>query len=460
MGKIQAVRQTVATALDGWRNVFSNAGVKGRDPQASTTYGIAELAVAVETVFDQLYQGEGRAAKIVDLPAREMTRQWFHIEADDGEKVIDRLNEIHAKTYIRQGIKWARLHGGSIVIMHLNDGQKWDLPLNETTLRSIDGFSVYSRWRLDWDEVYSDYTKPSFQMPTRYKVTPLAITGGATIEPFVVHESRVIRMEGIPLPDRLRSQNRGWGDSVIVRCFPELKNVGMSDAYSVSIIRDFVQGVLKINNLATMLATNQSKQVVDRLNIIDMSRSILNTILVDGTGEEYSKISSTVNGLPDLLDRHREALAAVAEMPMTLLYGRPPAGLTSDDESGRRNWYDKIKGEQEEHLQSPLERLVRLVYLTKDGPTGGKEPESWNLCFNPLSQLTGVEESERRLNNAKADGEYVKMGSVTPKTVAESRFKYGRYGDDIELKPDSIPDAPPVAALPTPAPINGPNQGV
>jgi hypothetical protein len=93
-----------------------------------------------------------------------------------------------------------------------------------------------------------------------------------------------------------------------------------------------------------------------------------------------------------------------------------------------------------------------LIYLCKDGPTKGIEPESWKLCFNPLSQLTGVEESERRLNNAKTDREYVDMGAVTPAEIATSRFQDGRYGDNIEL--DSAVKRPQEAVVAKPtAPV-------
>jgi phage-related protein (TIGR01555 family) len=199
---------------------------------------------------------------------------------------------------------------------------------------------VFSRWRVSQTELYTNPGDPKFNTPERYTITP--ING----QPFRIHESRILRADGVPTPERAQLQSLGWGDSVLTALWTALKNVGSADGYSIGILRDFVQGVMQIENLAQLIGAGRETDLITRLNLIDMSRSILNTIILDKT-ENYSRISASVAGLPELLDRHREALAAAAEMPVTLLFGRSPSGLSTDDRSGERNWYDKIAGEQE-----------------------------------------------------------------------------------------------------------------
>lgn len=429
-------KTTEAIRHDGWKNLLTSVGVANRDPGVSTIFSGPTLGY--EALYENLYRGDANARKIVDLPAREMTREWFDVDGDADGAITGALEEIGAKAAIRTGIRQGRLHGGALVVMLLDDGREWDRPVSMALLRRVRGFQVYSRWRVHVRRTYRVEREPNFEQPETYEITPL--TGRRS---FVVHESRVLRFEGAEVGEAGRRENQGWGDSVLTAIWPQLRNVGAVDAYSVGVVRDFVQGVMTVTNLGNMIASGRENEVIRRLDIIDQTRSILNTILLD-KDETYTKISSNVSGLEGLIDRHREGLAAAVEMPMTLLWGRPPAGLSTDDEAGTRNWYDRIAGEQEDRLQPPLERLVRYMQLAKDGPMRGRELKSWSIKFRPLFQLTEAEEVDLRAKRAEMDATYIDRGVLDPEEVRESRFGSGKYAGEIKLMPREPRDPEPI----------------
>ena len=52
--------------------------------------------------------------------------------------------------------------------------------------------------------------------------------------------------------------------------------------------------------------------------------------------------------------------------------GQAPAGLNATGDSEIRWFYDRVAARQRRELQPALKRLVKLLFLSKRGPTKGK----------------------------------------------------------------------------------------
>jgi phage-related protein (TIGR01555 family) len=102
-------------------------------------------------------------------------------------------------------------------------------------------------------------------------------------------------------------------------------------------------------------------------------------------------VATSFAGLPEMMDRSMMRVAAAAEMPLTLLFGRSPAGMNATGESDIRGWYDTVADAQTDELKPNLERLLKLIMLAQDSPTRGKVPERWAVEFHPLWQPTELE---------------------------------------------------------------------
>lgn len=158
----------------------------------------------------------------------------------------------------------------------------------------------------------------------------------------------------------------------------------------------------------------------------NLSKGVTNMMVLDGQ-ETFEKLSTNVSGVSELLDRFMLSLSSVTAIPVTLLFGRSPAGLNATGDSDIRNFYDMIKQYQETKLKPILEKLFLYIFKSKNGPTNGVEPENWSIQFTPLWQNTEEQEATMRRTVAETDRIYIETGVLDPNEVAISRFGGDRW---------------------------------
>ena len=405
---------------DGWQNVFTGLA-SAQDPTSKTTYRLDSLLS--QTVLDGIFYGDGIGRKIVEMLPEDATRRWLTVSGDLGPEVLDAMETLNAQSAVADCAVFSRLYGGAAIFRLLNDGGEADQPLNYANLQNVIGYRVYDRFQMQWttSDLDADPLSSNFGKPRVYNISPTGLS------PFRVHHSRLCIMDGKRLPSRQRQLNQGWGASELQGLFSQLVRVGETQGYTANIIRDFIQSVLSVKGLSDMLASGQDELVKDRVKLLDLSRSILNMMILDADGETYSKTASSVAGLADLLDRFSEMLSAVSGYPMTKLFGRSPAGMSATGESDMRNYYDSAESYQKLELSPIVEVLIRDIYNSQTFLSKGKEPEAWSIKWNSLWQPTETETATMRKTVADMDAIYLDRGVVTPEEVAKSRFGEGEW---------------------------------
>ncbi|MEM3318761.1 MAG: DUF1073 domain-containing protein, partial [Thermoplasmatales archaeon] len=345
-----------------------------------------------------------------------------------------KLEELNAYTKITQLIQWSRLYGGAIIVMGVLDGRPLDQPVNLDNIYSVSWLQVFDRWQAQVLQSYvcNDLNDKNYGCPDFYQVNDYRT--GAT---FQVHHSRVLRMDWGVLPPRNWNLNQGWGDSCIMPIYQELKSYGSAFADTNAMMQDFVNGVLSIPGLSNSLASDcdAGKQLYSRLDNVNLTKSNYNLLVLDGQ-ENFQKISTNVSGVADLLDRFMLSVSSVTGIPITLLFGRAPAGLSATGDSDIRNFYDMIKQNQETKLKPVLEKLILYLFLSKEDFFKGIEPENWGIQFTPLWQNTEEQEANIKRITADTDCMYIDRGVLTPDEVAISRFGADRYSTNtlIDVK--------------------------
>lgn len=362
---------------DGWKNMLSGIGTS-RDP---SEHSMPQNDSRLEREYvDAIYRADGIGRRVVDLPAEEMTRQWVEVQGDSADDRLVELNRLGAKQKFNKALRWAGLYGGSVVVMLIDDGQG-DLsqPLNESRVRGVNDLIVYDRHQTSWNisDVNSDPQSRWFGRVERMMISP--VNGS----PYTVHRSRTLIFDGEDVPDRLRSRNDGWGDSRLQPVFRSLSRYGEAMGGTSAIIRDFILPVLSMKNLSDLIASGREDVVKKRLEILGVSRSVLNVLLIDADDEGYEKKASAVSGIDKLLQELKHNLSACTGIPQTKLFGRAPEGMNSTGEGDFRQWYDTVRGEQEDNLMPNLSELVRLLDLAAGG-----QPDDRMLKPNPLWQPT------------------------------------------------------------------------
>lgn len=460
---------TTQQKADGWENTITGLGTS-RDKQTGTRVRAPGFQQSRET-FDDLYHSDDTAATIARLPATEMTREWITLQVDDSvgdtvrtenttedkmltaKNVMQALEDVGAKGALADALTWAAVHGGGLLFLGVNDGiEDLSEPLDLDRVRSLDFLTVYDRWELHVQETNQDPRTKNFGKPEVYLLQTSTESGMETSEAVQIHASRFIRLDGTKTTRRRMARNNGWSDSVYVKMRQTLEGWGISWLSITHLFQDMSQAVLKMKGLADAICQQESNLVLDRMTAMDLCRSVARAIPIDADDEDFIRVATPLAGVPELIDRLMLRVASAADQPATLLFGQSPSGLNATGESDIRFFYDRMKGRQDTELRPALNRLLEVLFAAKEGPTKGTEPENWSYEFNPLWQMTDLQEAEVRKKTAETDQIYIMEGVTTPDEVAMSRHGGDAYSTETVLdmeKRQAEPEEEPAVLEPT-----------
>jgi phage-related protein (TIGR01555 family) len=265
----------------------------------------------------------------------------------------------------------------------------------------------------------NDPMKPGFGQP---EVLYCYFQVGAVRYPKLVHISRCLVFKGKPIPagatPTTTLAQRFWGLSVFNGLYELLADYNNAVAAAVNVLQEFVIGKYKMAGLADMMAAGNETTVQARMQLIATMKSVLHGIMLDADNEDYTRDAVTVTGVSDVIDRLALRLSGGSGIPYTRLWGDSPGGLSTDDESGRKTYYDKIRSDQHTILLPPLRKLIDIIKVWKRIDTDVE------VKFNPLYSLTDVEEaqvetSKQSAATAKAQmySSYIADGVLQPEQV-------------------------------------------
>ena len=447
---------------DTWENTYTGHRTS-RDKLSATRIKSVAPSTSYQE-YEDIYRSEDLAARMVDELVDDMLRKWIRLSVtmrDDAETkenvdaandMMTALDDLDAKDKLSDALTWAQVFGGCLIFIGADDGGGPDSmaqPLRENAIRSIKFLDVYDRWDVDIETEYSDPLEPKYGQPETYRLRSSgSVTGSAQAVNQVIHETRVLRLDGVRVSKRQLLRNSGWHDSVFIRVNEVLQDFGISWSSAAHLMADFAMMVFTTPGLSDSLAMDGSSNIISRMTTMDMCRSTVRMVPID-EGESLERKATPLAGLPDTLALFILRMCAAARMPVTKLFGQSPSGLNTTAEGDLSFWYDRVEGRQRADLRKPLMYLIKLLWLAKDGPTGGVEPESWSMDFEKLWQMSQDEETKSRETQAKTDAQYIDTGVLTPEEVARSRFGGDRYSYETQLDEEMREEA---AELPEPEP--------
>lgn len=422
--------------FDDWVNTLTNLNVKGKDKRVSAQ---AYANLIGEHEAEMIYGSDDIAAKVCDLIPEEMVREGFKLVVPDWDenKIRDMQEylefEMNWKPIFKQAMSWANLYGGAAIMLGIDDGSpKLDIPLNMENIRKFTYSSVLSRYELIFQTINDQPDQKDCGLPSVYQMQPQYSQGGAPIT--FIHATRLIRFDGAPLPRRLFIDNGYWSDSVLSRMRTPLMNYGQTQDGIATLMQDFSQAVFKVRDLTRIMSSQDGKSLLQqRLDMVDLCRSVINATMIDSE-EEFDRKTTSLTGVAEVMDRMENRLVTASQMPHTVLLGKGPAGGIG--EAGRaetRDFYDLVSRRQETVLKPALRQFIKLVFRNKSGPTAGVEPDKWDIKFNGLWQEPEGDIIERRLKQSAIDQTYITSQVLTPDEVARSRFGAGEYSHDTKL---------------------------
>jgi phage-related protein (TIGR01555 family) len=473
------VRELVARA-DSWVNAMTGLGTLRDKLMHAQVMAGAKLQ---DPQLEALFNDDDVARRIVSKLPREATRRGFYLELEGDEEEeapadVDRemqvaFSKLEAMPKLRDGWIWARLYGGgSGVFVGADDGQLVDQPLNEAAIRTIKFLNVLKRPQLSIHSRYADLREPKYGEPEIYSISQ----GSGFLAPqqgLLVHESRLILFDGALTAQMAIESPTGFDDSVLQAAYAALQQTATAWQSVAHLMTDASQGVLKIANLVDLVAAGGQETLRSRIQLMDLARSVCRSILVDAEKESFERVSTSFAGLPEVLDKLMMRMSAASDgMPVTLLYGRSPAGMNATGESDIRGWYDTVVEAQSDELKPRLERLLTLMFLAKDSPTRGTLPEQWCIEFNPLWQPTDKEVAETKkviadtyvalvTGNVMTDAEAgLALAPDFPSIDVEARTKLAEADQAEGARPREVNTPPPPELPPDAGPdAEGDSEG-
>jgi len=412
---------------DGWANVMTGLG----GPMDKRMYSFfADYPIITDPELERMYFGDGLAARIVDVVADDMTREWIKLEAEDDEgtteedaleTIGDVLQDIDAQSIFNEALKWKRLYGGSIIVMGVLDGQSLDQPLNVNRISGFDYLRVIDRSDIDlFQSIYqNDPAKPGFGQP---ELLYCYFQVGVVRYPKLVHISRCCVFKGKKIPTGATPTTtlaqRFWGLSIFNGLYDVLSDYNSAMSSAIIALQEFSIGKFKMSGLADMMAEGKENLVQTRMQLIQTMKSVLHGIMLDADNEDYTRDTMTLTGIDSIIDRAANRISAASGIPVTRLWGEAPGGLSTDDESGRKTYYDGVRSAQMTELMPPLRKLLTVIQAWKKTKTDIK------IEFNPLMTLDEVEESTVKMNEQTARtskateyGTYMFNGVLSPEQV-------------------------------------------
>lgn len=414
---------------DGWANAITGLGTVQRDKRLSTVLEPEELSAEE---IDDLLEGSDMAARIVESPAEDMLRRGFDVVVEGDPEAAERtmafIDDIGLLDKLQDAVADADGYGGSAILLGAVDhARNLAQPLDLERLEEVGWLTTLKAHELGAVDWYRDVTAARYGEPAVYEIDSEQYDGKVIrnlrrADLPLVHESRLLKFQGVRLPRKRMRERDGWGGSVLTRCHHVLRDFEMSWSAAAHLLSDFSQAIMKFKGLTEMLEAGSEDLIVKRAALIDMSRSVARCVLLDAEDEEFERKATPMSGMPEMLQQLALRLAAAGRMPVSKMMGQAPAGLNATGASDIRFWYDYLAGRQTKQVVPPLKAFLKAVFNARGGPTRGVEPDKWSVKFRPLWQLTELEEADLKLKTAQADQIWVGIGALTGPEVAVSHF--------------------------------------
>lgn len=404
---------------DGWANILTGIGVSGKDKRLG---GDANYVRPMnERQSEEVYASDALARKICNKLPYDGTRAWIEFD-DEDKKVQDEVDRLAFRARYFKAWNYARLYGGSALFLNTGDKpEELKTPLEFDKIKELRSLVVMTRYELQMSEMNSNLASENFNQPEIYQYTPRALAEASAPNLVQIHHSRLIRFDGVELPELLRTSNDYWGDSVFTALFDALRDYGIGYNGVANIIQEFRMLVYQVEGLARAVAAGEEKNIQKRLENMNLARSVIGAFMLD-KDESMTSMSANVTGLDKLLEAMKERLQAATDIPHTILFNQSPSGLGATGRSEERIWYDNVSSQQEIYLAPKLDYGFKAMFSAKNGPTSGKEPKEWSYKFNSLWQMGEKEAAETYKLNMEGDKGYAEMGVLESEEITERRF--------------------------------------
>ncbi|MEY9979700.1 anti-CBASS protein Acb1 family protein [Lysinibacillus sp. RC79] len=375
-----------------------------------------------------LYGDSRIVQNIIDIPAEDMTRNWFTLKMEDEQlarNIMSKLADLKAKKAFKEMFSYDRLRGDGFISLGVTQASKFELSeeLNIDKLYSVDYLHAFSSMKVNEFLINEDVFDIKYGQLEQLRINRASSHGLQTqTTESSVHISRLFHSQ------TRRFEDEAQGRSLLEPLY-DILTVFDTSVWSVGqILHDFTFKVYKSKDIE-----NLSSQDKKELSMIMDFMFRTEALAMIAEGEDLTKQSTSVSGIKDLLDFVWDLLSSSARMPKTVIKGQE-SGTIAGAQYDVMNYYTRIVADQESEMKPHLEKLIRMLMVSEKEFGGRIDPESleWEIQFNPLWNVDAKTDAEIRKIVAETDQIYLLNGIITTDEVRESRF--GQFGLTNQMK--------------------------
>lgn len=406
-------------ARDSFQNFKARLGYGTGNLSSGATYSLDYISHNRQ-LLENIYTSSWIASKAVDTIAEDMTKKGIEVtsldEAAETETLMSEWDRLRVWDRICDTIRWSRLYGGAIAVL-LIEGQDLTTPLRVETVGKgqFRGLLVLDRWMVQpsLSNMVKEYG-PDFGLPKFYSTvadSAMALPG------MKIHHSRIIRIEGQPVPYYRRLAEQGWGISVLERMYDRLLAFDSTTAGIALLVYKAHLRTLQMEGYREILATGGQalEGVLKQVEMIRALQTNEGITILDST-DTFTAHNYTFSGLDNVLLQFGQQLSGSLDIPLTKLFGQSPAGLNATGESDLENYNSGIHQQQETKLRSAVAKLLEVSYRS----TFGHAPaDAFAFKFRPLKQMSETDKATIANTIATAVATAEERGIIDAPTAAQ-----------------------------------------
>ncbi len=373
-----------------------------RQPWTLAWNSPATLLTLDWVLLSEAYKGQGLIQTVIDQPVEDAFRGGFDIVSEDldSDEITELMRQMGALTAaeeqndlptgamkgslsvsgvdmgesdiqsVKDALKWARLYGGSGLIVNTNQDFSSELDVEAITEDSPLQFIAADRWELILTllQLYN----PENPCPYSYYGLPL-------------NRTRVVRVMGIRAPAFVRRQLQGWGLSELERCLSAINSYDRMESLVFDLLKEAKVDVMRVAGFNDQLATSQGMSLILRRLQIAMQGKSYNAGLIMDMTDEFDQKQISFGGIAEIWEQIRSNLCAAVRFPENKLFGRSATGFGGGEDALEN--YNAIVEIERQRARPLLGEVIRL----RSQQMFGFQP-SFEIEFRPLKILNGVEQ--------------------------------------------------------------------
>lgn len=375
-----------------------------------------------------LYADNRIVQNIIDIPAEDMTRNWFTLRMKDEQlarDIMSKLADLKAKNAFKKMRSYERLRGDGFISLGVTQADKFKLsdPLDMNKLYSVDYLHAFSSLKVNEFLINEDVFDIRYGQLEQLRINRASRNGIQSVESeSSVHISRLLHDQTRRLEDEYQGQS-------LLEPLYDILTVFDTALWSVGqILHDFTFKVYESKDIED-LSTEDKQQLSMIMDFMFRTEALA----MIGKDESLTKQTTSVAGIKDLLDFVWDYLSGAARMPKTVIKGQE-AGTITGAQYDVMNYYSRIVADQENEMKPHLEKLIRMLLMSEKELGGRIDPDSieWEIKFNPLWNVDSKTDAEIRKLVAETDQIYLVNGIIEADELREKRF--GQFGLSNEFK--------------------------